>query len=546
MKRGKDFVKYIIYNSIKKIRLLNSLTDKIENRIDILYPGNRDVVVKNTLIELLKIFLMCAFVLLAFTLFGKISIIYIFVAISIIYVMVTNIVYSKFDKLEIKLLKQFEKYIQDVRFLFKYDGMIDEALQEALQNADEEMRLQGVIICESLDEFNEETVYKDIAPNHFLLTFYALCETVKIYGDKIVDGKSTFLTNLSFLMDDVNTEVLKREKINSLFMGLSGVSIVPLFAIKPIISWGISNISGLELYYDGVKGKMSIILITIISILIVNIITKLRYPLDYDNHKSKFVEGILSIQPVDSFLMKLISRKYQYYYEMDMFLKSIVYKYNIKEFLLYRILCSMGTFFVSVLMFFSVGLYKKNFVGIILTLILIVLSSIIAYYYEFIMLFVREKLLKIDREEEVVRFQSVIMILKNIDRVSIENILGWMEQFATVFKNTIEEISDSLIYKGNEIFREVKEKIRFLPFERLMDCFIACDRIGICQAFSDIESDRKYYIEKHRQDNEIIINNKALIAKFIAFIPICLVIIFILVIPFIYQGLQELTSFNLV
>ena len=51
---------------------------------------------------------------------------------------------------------------------------------------------------------------------------------------------------------------------------------------------------------------------------------------------------------------------------MDMFLKSIVYKYNIKEFLLYRILCSMGTFFVSILMFFSVGLYKKNFVGIIL------------------------------------------------------------------------------------------------------------------------------------------------------------------------------------
>ena len=79
-----------------------------------------------------------------------------------------------------------------------------------------------------------------------------------------------------------------------------------------------------------------------------------------------------------------------------------------------------------------------------------------------------------------------------------------------------------------------------------MDCFSAFDRIGINREFSDIESDRRYYIEKHRQDNEIIINNKALIAKFIAFIPICMVIIFILVVPFIYQGLQQLWSFNII
>lgn len=539
-------MKYIIYNSIKKLKIFNSLLDRIESRMDILYPGNKERVIKNTLIEFLKLFLNCIVVFIAFIIYGKINVIYIFVATSVLFVVARNNVYSKFDKLEIRLLKQFEKYIQDVRFLFKYDGMIDEALQEALQAADEEMCLQGSIICECLSDNGEEIVYNEIAPNHFLLTFYALCESVKLYGDKVVDGKSSFLTNLSFLMDDINTEILKREKISSLFMGLNGVTIIPLFAIKPITCWGISNISGLESYYDGIKGKMSIIIITVITVFIINIITKLRYPLEYDNHKSKLVEKVLSFQLVDNILMRFISKKYKHYYDMDSFLKSIVYKYNIKEFIVYRMICGTSAFVISSIIFLNVGLYRKNSVGLVITFVLIVLSSVIAYYYEFVMLFVREKLLKMNREEEVVRFQSVIMILKNIDRISIENILDWMEQFAVVFKNTIEEISDSLIYKGNEIFREIKEKNNFLPFERLLDCFGACDRIGISRAFSDIESDRKYYIEKHRQDNEIIINNKALIAKFIAFIPICLVIIFILVVPFVYQGLQELSSFDLI
>ncbi|MBO5069610.1 MAG: thioredoxin domain-containing protein, partial [Roseburia sp.] len=45
-------------------------------------------------------------------------------------------------------------------------------------------------------------------------------------------------------------------------------------------------------------------------------------------------------------------------------------------------------------------------------------------------------------------------------------------------------------------------------------------------------------MEKHKQENEIMIGNKALIAKFIAFIPMCMVICFVLVVPFVYQGLQ--------
>ena len=43
----------------------------------------------------------------------------------------------------------------------------------------------------------------------------------------------------------------------------------------------------------------------------------------------------------------------------------------------------------------------------------------------------------------------------------------------------------------------------------------------------------------------MILNNKAVVAKTIAFIPLCLVIIAELIVPFVYFGLKQLSAFKL-
>ena len=172
---------------------------------------------------------------------------------------------------------------------------------------------------------------------------------------------------------------------------------------------------------------------------IVNVIMKLRYPLEYENHKSRWIEWILSKKPIDRILMKRISKNYRHYYNMDSFLKSIVYKYNIKEFMVYRFGMGMITFLVSSVLMIRVGLYQNGVWGIVLSITLILFCTVTAYYYEFLMLMLRRRLLKLNREEEVVRYQSVIMILMNMDRITLETILEWMEKFAVVFKSVIEK-----------------------------------------------------------------------------------------------------------
>ncbi len=533
-----------IYKIFSKIPITNELVKQIEIRMSIIYPENRDKVIRTTVLEIVKIIVINIIVFLALVIYGKVDIFYIFMCFIVMYILSKSIMYSKFDNLDIKLLKQFEKFLQEVRFQFKYDGMIDEALQEALQNADYEMYLQGNMILESLNE-KDNNNYIETAPNNFFLNFYALCETVKKYGDKVKDEKSLFVSNLSYLKDDINIEILKREKINALFMGLTGVVVMPVFAIKPICIWGINSIPKLSDYYNGIAGKLSFVAITLVTFFVFNVIIKMKYPIEFDNHKSDWIKDILNIKWIDTLLMKIISSNYKKYYEMDRFLKSIVYKYNIKEFTVYRIITSFATLIISSVLVAGLKIYKLGIIGIVFSVVLIMGVTVCGYYYEIVMLNIRKRLLRINREEEVVRFQSVILILMYMDRMSVETILGWMENFAVVFKNVIEKISDTLIYRGIQVFAEAKDEVQFLPFERLMDCFIASDRIGIAVAFSDIASDRIYYIEKHKQENEIIINNKATIAKFIAFIPICLVICFVLVVPFIYEGLQQLQSFSL-
>ena len=185
-----------IYKIFSKIPITNELVKQIEIRMSIIYPENRDKVIRTTVLEIVKIIVINIIVFLALVIYGKVDIFYIFMCFIVMYILSKSIMYSKFDNLDIKLLKQFEKFLQEVRFQFKYDGMIDEALQEALQNADYEMYLQGNMILESLNE-KDNNNYIETAPNNFFLNFYALCETVKKYGDKVKDEKSLFVSNLS-------------------------------------------------------------------------------------------------------------------------------------------------------------------------------------------------------------------------------------------------------------------------------------------------------------------------------------------------------------
>ena len=44
---------------------------------------------------------------------------------------------------------------------------------------------------------------------------------------------------------------------------------------------------------------------------------------------------------------------------------------------------------------------------------------------------------RMDMEDEVMQYQTVILMLMHIERVSVEYILEWLERFAVIFKEPI-------------------------------------------------------------------------------------------------------------
>ena len=530
----------LVYKCFLRFWLTRQFTRNIERRMNILYPGARDIVIQRTGATLCKVFCMGCVSVVALMCFAKLSLYYMAIMLAMIYVISVNVVYNGLDKIETKMLVELEHFINHVRYRFRFDGMIDEALDDAINMAGYEMSLHGQLILNMLkDNINRkyDEPYKESAPNHFFMTFYVMCETVMVYGDKYVDGSSMFLKNISYLKEDIHIELLRRKKLQNEFMGLTGIAILPVFGIKPIEAWAISNMPELREEYLGVWGTVLTLILVAFSVLVFMVINRLKYVTDVNNEKSGWVKEVLSVKSVERMLLGIISSNYAKYFKLDRMLKSIVYKYNVKEFILVRLVYAFVAGMLSCVIAISIGIGLMS----VVVGLMVMLGVYIGMYLNVLF---KRKLMLITREDEVVRFQTIILILMHMDRITVEQILIQMEEFAVVFKDVLERITDHLAFKGRKVFEEAKDEVSFVPFERLIDGFIASDRIGICSAFEDVEKDRVYYVDKHKQENEEIVKNKALIAKFIAFIPLCSVIIIKLILPFVVSGMEQIGTIN--
>jgi hypothetical protein len=139
-------------------------------------------------------------------------------------------------------------------------------------------------------------------------------------------------------------------------------------------------------------------------------------------------------------------------------------------------------------------------------------------------------------EDEVMQFQSIILMLMNIDRMDVYIILEWMERFAICFKEAIRTCLTNYEKDELEALSQLKEDEPYESFQRLVDYLIICDRIKIKDAFDEIVIERTYYQEKRKQVNELLIQNKSSIGQFIGFLPLLATIFLSLILPFIYQA----------
>lgn len=178
-------------------------------------------------------------------------------------------------------------------------------------------------------------------------------------------------------------------------------------------------------------------------------------------------------------------------------------------------------------------------------LLLNLLISYLAYCFPYLMIKFRKNIMKMNMNDEVIQFQSIILMLMYIDQMTIPKILEFMETFSVIFKDSIRACLNEYDSGDVEALNALKDRERFIPFQRLVDNFLMSDKIGLERAFDEIAVDRANTTEQRKLDTEINITNKGTLAKYIAYFHLVLVILVYMAIPFILESLRQFQQYNI-
>ena len=176
-------------------------------------------------------------------------------------------------------------------------------------------------------------------------------------------------------------------------------------------------------------------------------------------------------------------------------------------------------------------------------LLLACVFAVIGYMAPIWILYFQVKMRQLEMEDEVMQYQTIIMMLMRIERVNVEIILEWLERYSNIFKPQITKCVNNYEAGAWEALEAMKEEVSYFPLIRIIESLqAAVEKIPIKDAFDELDSERDYYQEKRKESNERLIKRKGMIGKFIGFAPMVCMFVGYLIIPLVFIGLTSMGS----
>ena len=622
---------YLFYRSIPFVRryLL-----KLRRRLEILniddeYKTRRDA--SKIMTRASIIFLVLALVTILLT---KTNTVLMFILLMFELFMVDIITEGSVDKKDDELLQQQIEFFGEIRHAYHEYNMVEEAIYQVSQDDEKEISRQGEKIYEILISDDPETElekYYDIAPNNFLKEFAGISYLTKEFGDRKVDGASLYLKNVDNITQEMQIEILKRDKLDYVFKSLSLISIAPVLFLEPLKNWAVSNFPFVKSWYFGKSGAIVQILIMVITFVCYILIRKLKdngavntksqnteNPWQAKVYKTKIGKTI-----VNMFLPKKGTKEYRKVKEL---LKEAASPLKMEWMYINRISLAIVIFVVSLCSSLYLhhltidyiytqpttdynlltnmtetqeqramettkkhNVFLNKFRGKLDTtqadiekamrhskeysdasdieiknnaeqifsklqkinseylkwfeLLIACGLAIVGYWIPILLLVFQKKTRQLEMEDEVMQFQTIILMLMRIERVNVEIILEWLERYSNIFKGPISKCVNNYEAGAWEALEEMKNEITYQPMIRIIESLqAAVEKIPIADAFDELDTERAYYQEKRKESNERLISKKALIGKVIGFAPMVCLFVGYLIVPLVAIGLTSMNS----
>ena len=542
------------------------------------------------------------------------------------------------DKIDNNLLKEQINFFSEIRHTYHEFNMVEEAIYQTAQEVDSpEMARQAEKIYEILisdDPESELEKYYDVAPNSYLKEFAGVSYLTKEFGDRKVDGASLYLKNLNNITQEMQLEILKRDKLDYVFQSLSVIAIVPMLCLEPIKNWAISQFSFVESFYNGKNGVLVQVLILIATFVCYLLTRKLKdngsTNMNTKNTENPWQEKLYRIKPIKKFVDLFVPKEgTKESRKLKQTMKDAASKDKIEWIYINRIVLCVVTFIVSVFLFGQLhkitinnvytdptttydiigdmsakqkkqamevtksdneyieffknkkdlvatdiqkamqkGTVNKDYVDStdkdrktaaerIVNKIAIVNSeylewteilgamvlAMIAYAAPIFMLKFQVKMRQLEMEDEVMQFQTIILMLMRIERVNVEIILEWLERYANIFKDPLSKCINNYESGAWEALETMKEDVTYQQFIRIIESLqAAVEKIPIPDAFDELDTERDYYQARRKESNERLISRKGMIGRTIGFAPMVLLFVGYLIIPLVFIGLTSMTT----
>ncbi len=617
-----------LYRIFSQTPVLKRFYAKIRTNLEIKYPADELSIRRKTTLTMAKGVCLALVVIVAIIIMAQGDVFFMAMGIFMTYFFFTYLLTRFEENLDTKLLIQLGDFITDIRHHYSAQGNVEDAIYDTLDETPYEMGLHATKIYRILNSTNVEDEvdkYTDIAPNNFILTLVAICATIKEYGDKkLADGQSLFLTNINYLKEEINVEMIRRRRNNFLFSGLITLTLLPLFFLKAIEMWGTGNIAEMADFYQGTAGTVVMCLIFILTLVVYQLILNLKDGHSNDMRDYKLIRRLLAIPIINKFVTIFININYTKQLRIDDGLKMVNDRIGIKGFLVKRVLLGLtAVILINTVIFTAEIREKRNLIkdftnayesSIVpndefrnlmqgLTgdyivygqrnedteanrealakliaeqknvgykyareiadeifdrttrlqniyyrwyfLLINIGGFFIGYFIPYWILLYRLRVVKMNMEDEVIQYQTIVLILMHVDGIMIDTVLEWMERFAYCFKQSISECIINLEYSTQRSLQKMKNQETFPPFRRFVDNLLMVDDEDILTAFAEIETDREYYKEKRKTDNEIISSRKAELGKIIAFIPLIVTLVADLIVPFAMYAIKMMETIGM-
>ena len=552
--------------------------------------------------------------------------------------LIDTIIGGMVDKIDNKLLKEQINFFSEIRHAYHEFNMVEEAIYQVAQEDEAtEMSRQAEKIYEVLisdDPESELEKYYDVAPNSYLKEFAGVSYLTKEFGDRTVNGASLYLKNLNNITQEMQLEILKRDKLDYVFQSLSIISILPILALEPIKNWAISQFSFTSSFYNGKAGMIMQLFVLLLTFVCYILIRKLKdngsVNTNTKNTENPWQAKLYKIKPIKKIIDLFIPNEgTKEYKKLKETLKDAASKDKMEWVYINRIALCIVTFIVSIVVIMQLhkiainnvytdptadydiigqmsdkdrktamqltesdndyirrfkgdtkvtqddiakamkkGKVNKDYInssddeietaaervlGKIKTVnsetmkwfevLLSMVFAIIAYNVPIWLLIFQAKMRQIEMEDEVMQFQTIILMLMKIERVNVEIILEWLERYANIFKEPISKCVNNYESGPWEALEQLKEDVSYQEFIRIVESLqAAVEKIPIADAFDELDTERDYYQAKRRESNERLISKNGMRGKGIGFAPMIVLFVGYLIIPLVFIGMTSMTT----